>query len=42
MYFFDYDTYAWGIECGESDCDRDSRFAILDKEHKPQLRQPSI
>jgi len=42
MYFFDYDTYAWGLECSETDCDRDSRFAILDKEHKPQLRQPSI
>jgi len=42
MYFFDYDTYAWGIECNETDCDPDSRFAILDKEHRPQLRQPSI
>jgi hypothetical protein len=42
MYFFDYDTYAWGMECTESDCDPDSSFAILDKEHKPQLRQPSI
>jgi hypothetical protein len=42
MYFFDYDTYAWGMECSETDCDQDSRFAILDKKHKPQLRQPSI
>ncbi|HYM18851.1 MAG TPA: hypothetical protein VEU06_09830 [Micropepsaceae bacterium] len=42
MYFFDYDTYAWAIECGDNDCDPHSRFAILDKEHRPQLRQPSI
>jgi hypothetical protein len=42
MYFFDYDTYAWAIECNENDCDPDSKFAILDKEHRPQLRKPSI
>jgi hypothetical protein len=42
LYFFDYDTYAWGMECRETKCERDSRFMILDKDHMPSPREPSI
>ena len=42
FYFFDYDTYAWGMECPKDDCDPDSRFMILDKAHRPVIRGPSI
>jgi hypothetical protein len=42
LYFFDYDTYAWGMECREDKCERDSRFMILDKDHMPTLREPTI
>jgi hypothetical protein len=42
LYFFDYDTYAWGMECPKDDCDADSRFMILDKAHRPILRAPAI
>jgi hypothetical protein len=42
LYFFDYDTYAWGMECLGDVCDRNSRFMILDKDHMPQPRGPSI
>ena len=42
LYFFDYDTYAWGMECRTEACDRDSRFMVLDKDHMPLPREPSI
>jgi len=42
LYFFDYDTYAWGMSCPENICVRDTRFMVMDKAHKPQPRQPSI
>ena len=42
MFFFDYDTYAWGMSCPDNKCDAETRFMILDKNHKPQPRQPSI
>lgn len=42
LYFFDYDTYAWAMECREAKCERDSRFMILDKDHMPLPREPSI
>jgi hypothetical protein len=42
MFFFDYDTYAWGISCPESKCDTGTRFMILDKNHRPEPRQPPI
>jgi hypothetical protein len=42
VYFFDYDTYAWGMECPRGECVTDSRFMILDKAHRPTLRAPAI
>ena len=42
VYFFDYDTYAWGIECRAGGCDRGTRFMILDKDHMPTPREPTI
>jgi len=42
VYFFDYDSYGWGMLCPDDTCDSDSRFMILDKEHRPQPRQPPI
>ncbi len=42
LYFFDYDTYAWGMECMGGVCERNSRFMILDKDHMPAPRGPSI
>ncbi|MDR3528240.1 MAG: hypothetical protein P4L57_13275 [Rhizomicrobium sp.] len=35
LYFFDSDTYAWGIWCPEHKCDAASRFMILDMSKKP-------
>jgi hypothetical protein len=42
LYFFDYDTYAWGMSCPGNDCSTDSRFMILDKSHRPTPRLPPI
>jgi hypothetical protein len=42
MFFFDYDSYAWGMSCPDNKCDSETRFMILDKNHKPQPRQPAI
>ena len=42
LYFFDYDSYAWGIECPAYQCNRETRFAILDQKHVPLAREPSI
>ena len=42
MFFFDYDSYAWGMTCAEGKCDPDTRFMVLDKNHRPQPRQPAI
>jgi hypothetical protein len=42
MFFFDYDSYAWGITCPGNKCDAETRFMILDKNHKPEPRQPAI
>jgi hypothetical protein len=41
IYFFDYDTYAWGMDCTSS-CDAESRFVVLDLNHKPEPRHASI
>ena len=42
MFFFDYDSYAWGMTCPDNKCDTDTRFMILDKNHKPEPRPPAI
>jgi hypothetical protein len=42
LYFFDYDTYAWGMSCPENRCLQTSRFMIVDKANRPQPRRPSI
>ena len=42
MYFFDYDTYAWGMSCPGDRCETDTRFMILDKNTRPKPRTPSI
>jgi hypothetical protein len=42
MYFFDYDTYAWGMSCPGNKCDPDTRFMVLDRSTPPKPRQPSI
>jgi hypothetical protein len=42
MYFFDYDTYAWGMSCPDNKCETDSRFMILDKNTRPKARAPAI
>lgn len=42
IYFFDYDTYAWGMECIAGVCEANSRFMILDKDHMPIERGSSI
>jgi hypothetical protein len=42
MFFFDYDSYAWGMTCPDNKCDIDSRFMVLDKNHRPEPRQPAI
>src|SRR2546423_1163556 len=42
MFFFDYDTYAWGMSCPDNKCDSETRFMILDKNNRPKPRQPSI
>ena len=42
MFFFDYDSYAWGMTCPDNKCDVDTRFMILDKKNRPKPRQPSI
>ena len=40
--FFDYDTYAWGMDCSGEGCDIETRFIVLDKNHQPEPRHPSI
>jgi hypothetical protein len=42
LFFFDYDSYAWGMTCPDNKCDVDTRFMILDKKNRPKPRQPSI
>ena len=42
VYFFDYDTYAWGMSCPDNNCVQDSRFIMLDKSREPLPRQPPI
>ena len=42
MYFFDYDTYAWGMSCPGGKCEADTRFMVLDKNTRPKPRTPSI
>jgi hypothetical protein len=42
VYFFDYDTYAWGMSCPDNNCVQDSRFIILDRTREPLPRQPPI
>ncbi len=42
MYFFDYDTYAWGMSCPDNKCQTDSRFMILNRSTPPRPREPSI
>lgn len=42
MFFFDYDTYAWGMTCENDKCDPETRFMVLDKNHRPEPRQPAI
>ena len=42
LFFFDYDSYAWGMTCPANKCDADTRFMILDKNNRPKPRPPSI
>ena len=42
MFFFDYDTYAWAMTCPENKCQTDTRFMVLDKNHRPEPRKPPI
>jgi len=42
MFFFDYDTYAWGMSCPENKCDPETRFMIISKTQRPEPRQPPI
>jgi hypothetical protein len=42
VFFFDYDTYAWGMTCEGDKCDPQTRFMVLDKNHRPEPRQPAI
>src|SRR5215510_11538963 len=39
VYFFDYDTYAWGMSCPDNNCVQDSRFIMLDRTREPLPRQ---
>ena len=41
LYMFDYFTYGWGMACSKEQCDRSSRFVMLDMNQDPQpLSQP--
>src|SRR4051812_6432159 len=42
MFFFDYDTYAWGMSCPDNKCDVETRFIIFSKKTRPEPRQPAI
>lgn len=42
VYFFDYDSYAWGMSCPDNNCVQDSRFIILDRTREPVPRRPQI
>ena len=42
IFVFDYDSYAWGMTCPDSKCDPDTRFMILNKDKRPEPRQPAI
>jgi len=42
MFFFDYDTYAWGMSCPDNKCDVETRFIIFSKTMRPEPRQPAI
>jgi hypothetical protein len=42
VYFFDYDTFAWGMSCPDNNCVQDSRFIMLDRTREPLPRQPPI
>jgi hypothetical protein len=42
VYFFDYDSYAWGMSCPDNNCVQDSRFIMLDRTREPVPRPPPI
>jgi hypothetical protein len=42
VYFFDYDTFAWGMSCPDNNCVQDSRFIMLNKSREPLPRRPPI
>ena len=42
VYFFDYDSYAWGMSCPDNNCVQDSRFILLDRTREPLPRRPPI
>ena len=42
VYFFDYDSYAWGMSCPDNNCVQDSRFIMLDRTREPIPRRPPI
>ena len=42
VYFFDYDTFAWGMSCPDNNCVQDSRFIMLDRSREPLPRRPPI
>ena len=42
IFFFDYDTYAWGMTCPNNICETETRFMVLDRNHRPEPRKPPI
>lgn len=42
LFFFDYESYAWGMTCPDNKCDADTRFMILDRNNRPKPRPPAI
>jgi hypothetical protein len=42
VYFFNYDTFAWGMSCPDNNCVQDSRFIMLDRTREPLPRRPPI
>ena len=42
IYFFDFGSFAGGMWCPDDDCIPESRFLIMEQEHKTNPQSPSI
>lgn len=42
LYMFDYFTYGWGIACNQDECDRSSRFVMINMKMDPQPLEAPI